>query len=68
MCIAMNSWIEAVDYLVKKGLVPVSESRFSDQHRVYFSRKGNDVFLNHSATVTKCPGDKNFYVSDFTDK
>jgi hypothetical protein len=58
---------EAVEYLVTKGMKPVSDQIFSDQHRIYFSRVlGEDVFLDHSATITIVPEFDLVYVSDFT--
>jgi hypothetical protein len=60
------TWNEAVMYLVNKGMKPVSESPFSDQNRVYFAFGENDVFLDHSATITEV-GKNEFHVSDFSD-
>jgi hypothetical protein len=61
----VTTWIKAVNFLVAKGMKPVSESPFSDQNRVYFAYGTNDVFLDHSATITEI--DRNeFYVSDFS--
>jgi hypothetical protein len=60
------TWVEAVKFLIAKGMKPVSESPFSDLNRVYFAYGANDVFLDHSATVTQI-GRNEFYVSDFSD-
>lgn len=61
-----GTWVECVMYVIAKGMRPVSESPFSDQNRVYFAFKdGTDVFLDHSATVTKVASDK-FVVADFS--
>lgn len=60
------TWIEAVNFLVNKGMKPVSESAFSGQNRVYFAFGENDVFLDHSATVTQVGKDE-FHVSDFSE-
>ena len=57
------TWVEAVNYLVAKGMKPVSESVFSDQNRVYFAYGENDVFVDHSATVSQV-GENEFYVAD----
>lgn len=59
------TWVEAVKYLVSKGMKPVSESAFSDQNRVYFGFGSNEVFFNHSATVTEV-GKNEFHVSDYS--
>jgi hypothetical protein len=59
------TWVDAVNFLIAKGMKPVSESPFSDQNRVYFAYGVNDVFLDHSATVTQV-GKNEFHVSDFS--
>jgi hypothetical protein len=59
------SWVEAVNVLIAKGMKPVSESPFSDQNRVYFAYGSNDVFFDHSATITEITKGK-FAVSDFS--
>jgi len=60
------TWVEAVNFLIAKGMKPVSESPFSDQNRVYFAYGSNDALLDHSATVTQLKRNE-FYVSDFSD-
>jgi hypothetical protein len=59
------TWVEAVNFLIAKGMKPISESPFSDQNRVYFTFGVNDVFLDHSATVTEV-GKNQFHVSDYS--
>jgi hypothetical protein len=59
------TWTNAVEYVVSKGMKPVSESPFSDQNRVYFAYGSNDVFLDHSATVTQV-GKNEFRVADYS--
>ena len=59
------TWVEAVDYLVGKGMKPSHKSTFSDQNRTYFAFGKNDVLVDHSATVTEVSSGK-FYVSDFS--
>lgn len=59
------TWVEAVKFLVAKGMKPVSESPFSDQNRVYFAYGSNDVFFDHSATITEVSKNE-FHVSDFS--
>ncbi len=59
------TWSEAVNFLVAKGMKPVSESICSDQNRVYFAFGSNDVVLDHSATVTEVKKNE-FHVSDFS--
>ena len=59
------SWLEAVNFLVAKGMKPVSESPFSDQNRVYFAFGENDVMLDHSATITEVRKNE-FPVADFS--
>lgn len=59
------TWVEAVKFLVAKGMKPVSESLFSDQNRVYFAYGSNDVFFDHSATITEVNKNE-FHVSDFS--
>ena len=61
------SWVEAVNYLVAKGMKPVSESLFSDQNRVYFAFGKNDVFVDHSATISQV-SQTEFCVADYSDK
>ena len=60
------TWVEAVNSLIAKGMKPVSESPFSDLNRAHFAYGSDDVFLDHSATVTQI-GRNKFYVSDFSD-
>jgi len=57
--------VEAVKFLVAKGMKPVSESAFSKQKRVYFAYGSNDVFFDHSATITKVNKNE-FHVADFS--
>ena len=59
------TWVEGVNFLAAKGMKPVSESPFSDQNRVYFAYGVNDVFFDHSATITEV-GKNKFHVSDFS--
>ena len=59
------TWIEGVNFLIAKGMKPASESPFSDQNRVYFAYGQNDVFLDHSATITQV-GKNQYHVSDFS--
>jgi hypothetical protein len=61
------SWVEAVNYLVVKGMKPVSESVFSDQNRVYFAFGKNDVFVDHSATISQV-SQTEFCVADYSSK
>jgi hypothetical protein len=61
------SWVEAVNYLVVKGMKPVSESVFSDQKRVYFAFGKNDVFVDHSATISQVSQNE-FCVADYSSK
>jgi hypothetical protein len=61
------NWVEAVNYLVAKGMKPVAESCFSDQNRVYFAYGENDVFVDHSATVSQVAQNE-FCVADYSDK
>jgi len=59
------TWEAAVTYLLEKGMKPAYESTFSDQNRMYFAYSKNNVFLDHSATVTEI-GKNKFYVADFS--
>lgn len=59
------TWVEAVKFLVAKGMKPVSESPFSDQNRVYFAYGKDDAFVDHSATITEVSKGE-FWVSDFS--
>jgi len=59
------TWPAAVTFLLSKGMKPAYESPFSDQNRVYFAYGKNDVFLDHTATVTEI-GKNEFYVADFS--
>lgn len=61
----ITTWIEGVNFLAAKGMKPVSKSPFSDQNRVYFAYGVNDVFLDHSATITEV-GKNEYHVSDFS--
>ena len=56
---------DAIKYLVNKGMFAANESPFSDLDRIYFAYGENDVFLDHSATVTKV-GVSKYAVSDFS--
>ena len=55
---------DAVAYLKSRGMNAVSESVFTGQNRVYFSKGENDVFFDHSATLDKTGG--TYYVADFS--
>ena len=57
------TWADAVNFLTSKGMKQVSESPFSDQNRVYFAYGSDDVFLDHTATVTQLNRNE-FYVAD----
>jgi hypothetical protein len=59
------TWVDAVNFLIAKGMKPVAESPFSDQDRVYFAYGANDAFFDHSATVTNV-GKGEYHVSDFS--
>lgn len=55
------TWVEAEKFLVAKGMKPAAGSK---RNRVYFAFGSNDVFFDHSATVTKVG--KEFHVADFS--
>jgi hypothetical protein len=58
---------EAINYVMNKGMWPVGKSSFADQDRVYFAYGENDVFFDHSATITKI-GNNEYAVADFSHK
>ena len=62
----MTTYAEAVKTLRDKGMHKTVQSSFFDCNREYWGFGENDVFLDHSATITLI-GHNSYHVSDFSD-